>query len=68
MPIDPNEAEVVKVIFQKYVCEGYGGQRIAATCRKQGYTNRKGGKIATTSINRILKNPLYIGYPLQRGE
>ena len=61
LAIDPNEAEVVKVIFQKYVCEGYGGQRICRYLSEQGYHNRKGGKIATTSINRILKNPLYIG-------
>ena len=61
LAIDPNEAEVVKLIFQKYVCEGYGGQRICRYLSEQGYHNRKGGKIATTSINRILKNPLYIG-------
>lgn len=61
LAVDPNEAEVVKLIFQKYVCEGYGAQRICRYLAEQGYHNRKGGKIPTTSINRILKNPLYIG-------
>ena len=61
LTIDPNEAEVVKLIFQKYVCEGFGSQRICRYLAEQGHHNRKGGKIPATSINRILKNPLYIG-------
>ena len=61
LAIDPDEAEVVKVIFQKYVCEGYGSQRICRYLAEQGFRNRKGGNIPTTSINRIIKNPLYIG-------
>lgn len=61
LAIDPDEAEVVKLIFQKYVCEGYGSQRICRYLAEQGFRNRKGGNIPTTSINRIIKNPLYIG-------
>lgn len=61
LAIDPNEAEVVKLIFQKCVCEGYGAQRICRYLAEQGYHNRKGKNIPTTSINHILKNPLYIG-------
>lgn len=61
LAVDPDEAEVVKVIFQKYVCEGYGSQRICRYLAEQGFRNRKGGNIPTTSINRIIKNPLYIG-------
>ena len=36
LAIDPDEAEVVKVIFQKYVCEGYGSQRICRYLAEQG--------------------------------
>lgn len=61
LAIDPNEAEVVKLIFPKCVCEGYGAQRICRYLAEQGYHNRKGKNIPTTSINHILKNPLYIG-------
>ena len=61
LAIDPDEAEIVKLIFQKYVYEGYGSQRICRYLAEQGFHNRKGGKIPTTSINRIIKNPLYIG-------
>ena len=35
LAIDPDEAEVVKVIFQKYVCEGYGSQRICRYLAEQ---------------------------------
>ena len=61
LAIDPDEAEVVRLIFQKYVCEGYGAQRICRYLAEQGYHSRKGGKIPTSSITRILKNTLYIG-------
>ena len=55
--MDPDGAEVVKVIFQKYVCEGYSSQRVCRYLAEQGFRNRKGGNIPTTSINRIIKNP-----------
>ena len=61
LAIDPDEAEVVKVIFQKYVCEGYGAQCICRYLAEQGFRNRKGGNIPTTRINCIIKNSLYIG-------
>lgn len=59
--IDPDEAEIVKLIFQKYLCEGYGAQRLCRYLAEQGITNRKGRNIPTTSINRIIKNPIYTG-------
>ena len=59
--IDPDEAEIVKLIFQKYLYEGYGAQRLCRHLAEQGITNRKGRNIPTTSINRIIKNPIYTG-------
>ena len=59
--IEPDEAEIVKLIFQKYLCEGYGAQRLCRYLAEQGITNRKGRNIPTTSINRIIKNPIYTG-------
>ncbi len=67
LAIDPDEAEVVKVIFQKYVYEGYGSQRISRYLAEQGFRNRKGGRISTTCIDRVIKNPIYIGI-LRNGE
>ena len=61
LAVEPDEAEVVRLIFEKYVTEGYGAQRICKFLTEQGVKNKKGRNIPTTSINRIIKNPLYTG-------
>lgn len=61
LAIEPDEARAVKLIFQKYVNEGYGAQRLCRYLAEQGIKNKKGRNIATTSINRIIKNPIYTG-------
>ena len=58
---NPDEAEIVKLIFQKYLYEGYGAQRLCRYLTEQGIKNKKGRNIPTTSINRIIKNPIYTG-------
>ena len=61
LAVEPDEAEVVKLIFQKYVYEGYGAQRLCRYLVEQGIKNKKGRNIATTCINRIIKNRIYTG-------
>jgi len=61
LAIEPSEAEIVKLIFQKYVHEGYGAQRLCRYLAEEGVKNKKGRNIPTTSINRIIKNRLYTG-------
>ena len=65
--IDENEAEIVRLIFRKYVDEGYGAQRLCRWLHDQGITNRGGKGFPNTTINRIIKNRLYIGI-LKNGE
>lgn len=65
--VDENEAEVVRLIFQKYVYEGYGAQRLSRYLYEQGYRNRKGTNFANTTIVTMLKNPAYMGI-LRSGE
>lgn len=65
--IDPDEAEIVKLIFPKYLYEGYGAQRLFRYLAAQGIKNRSGRNIPTTSINRIIKNPIYTGI-IRNGE
>ena len=67
LAVDEDEARVVKLIFQKYVYEGYGFQRICRYLTEQGFRNRKGKNFATSGIHRIVRNPLYIGI-LRNGE
>ena len=61
LEIVPDEAEIVRLIFQKCVFEGYGAQRLCSFLSEQGIRNQRGGNIPTTTINRILKNVLYTG-------
>lgn len=59
--LDEAEAEIVRLIFQKYVTEGYGAQRLCRYLVEQGIRNRQGRNLPATSIFRILKNEIYIG-------
>lgn len=61
LAVEQDEAEVVKLIFHKYVNEGYGAQRLCRYLAEQGIRNREGRNIATTSINRMIKNTIYTG-------
>lgn len=61
LAIEPDEAEIVKLIFQKYVYEGFGAQRLCHYLAEEGVKNKKGRNIPTTTINRIIKNRLYTG-------
>lgn len=59
--VEEVEAKIVRLIFEKYVVEGYGAQRLCRYLVEQGVKNRKGKNIPTTSINRMIKNPIYTG-------
>ncbi len=61
LAVEPSEAEIVKLIFQKYVHEGCGAQRLCRYLAEQGIRNARGKNIPTTSINRIIKNCIYTG-------
>lgn len=65
--IDEEESAVVKLIFQKYVYEGYGAQRLSRYLLEQGIVNRKGMNFANTTIIKMLKNNMYLGI-LKSGE
>ena len=59
--IDEQEAEIVRLIFHKYVDEGYGAQRICRYCYEHGISGRDGNGFPNTTVNRIIKNEMYIG-------
>ena len=65
--IDPDEAAVVRIIFEKYVYEGFGAQRLSRWLYNNGYLNRKGTNFANTTIIKMLKNIMYVGI-LRSGE
>lgn len=67
LEIDEDEAEIVRLIFQKYVTEGYGALRISRYLHEQGIKHRDGRNFPNTSLNRIIKNVIYTGI-LKNGE
>ena len=67
LAIEPGEAEVMKIIFQKYVYEGYGALRLHRYLMDQGLRTKDGKTITMGIINRVIKNPICIGI-IQKGE
>lgn len=61
LAINEEEAEIVRLIFHKYVDEGFGAQRLSHWLDEQGIRGRKGKDFPNTSINRIIKNEVYTG-------
>jgi len=59
--VDVEEAKVVSKIFDLYISQGYGTQRIATYLAEQGITNRKGNNFTNVTIRHMLKNRTYTG-------
>ena len=61
LAIDQDEAEIVRLIFRKYVDEGYGAQRLCKYLHESGIHSRDGKGFPNTTLNRIIKNVMYTG-------
>ena len=61
LAVDENEAGIVRLIFHKYVDEGYGAQRLCRYLHDNGIKSRDGKGFPNTSLNRIIKNVMYTG-------
>ncbi|MGG5342099.1 recombinase family protein [Enterococcus sp. AZ192] len=59
--IEPKEAELVQLIYSKYL-SGQGYRSIANELNKRGYQTVKGNSFSTTAIKDILHNKIYAGY------
>lgn len=59
--IDEKESAVVRKIFDLYVSQGYGSQRISTYLTEHGILNRKGNNFTNVTINYMLKNRTYTG-------
>ena len=61
LQINEDEAPVVRIIFDKYVNEGYGPQRIATFLNEHGYRARTGKLWHHATVRGILCNLTYTG-------
>lgn len=60
--IDPEEAEIVRWMYDLVDQEGYGQYRIAQMLNEKGIKTKKGKPWASNSVNVLLRNPIYKGY------
>ena len=67
LAVDEEEAAVVRLIFEKYVTEGFGTLRLSHFLQENGYHARGGKDFTNTTLNRIVKNVMYIGI-IKNGE
>ena len=67
MTVVPEEAELVRLIFQKYGIEQKGTRRIARELQEAGYRTSTGNPNWSSShIIKILKNEKYVGDLIQK--
>lgn len=57
----PEEADIVRMIFDKYTNESWGFFDIARHLNKLGYKTSHGKKFERRSIEYIIQNPIYCG-------
>lgn len=60
LEIVPEEAEIVKKIFTRYV-DGEGVLKLVNWLNEEGVKTRKGGLWAVSTVGSIINNPLYCG-------
>ena len=61
LKVKEGDAKIVRLIFEKYVNEGYGVQKIANYLNANGYRNPTGNPWSHNTIRNILQNETYVG-------
>ena len=67
LEIVPQEAEIVKLIFEKTTQEGTGSYVMAEIVNNMGFKTHKGAKFQSNTVNQILRNPIYCGFYCLKG-
>ena len=60
--IDEEQAEMIKIIFDRYANTTDGLSKLSRYLFSLGYKSKTGKRIDTTILTRIIKNPKYKGY------
>lgn len=61
LTINPQEAKVVRKIYDWYIQDGFGAGKIADTLNRQGLRTKRGRDWNQNGVCRILSNPIYTG-------
>ena len=62
LEVNEEETAIVRLIFQKYVYEGYGAKRICNYFVEHNIIGRNGKNIPNITIGRMIRNKGYTGY------
>lgn len=65
--IVPDEAAIVKMIFQNTMLYGMGTHMIAEMVNEMGVITHNGAKFQSNTVRRILRNPIYCGFYYRGG-
>ena len=65
---DPERAPIIRQMFEQYATGKYYIRRLAVQAARQGFTTRKGQRVARSSVAPILENPFYTGDFLWNGK
>ena len=60
--IEPNEAKMVRELFELYATDKYSMKQIEDLFWQKGYRNLNENKIAHSTMSNIISNPKYKGY------
>lgn len=61
LTVNPQEAELIRQMYQWYVHEGYGAAKISNMLNERGYKTKRGCQWSQNGVCRILTNELYTG-------
>ena len=64
---NPQEAEIIRYIFSKYL-EHKSLSAVAELCRIKGYHGKRGREMCAWSVKLILTRPIYAGYNSWHGQ
>lgn len=62
LEIVPSEAEIVQILFRKFLQEHAGFSRLAHYLNDRGIPTRRGGLWENRTVKYVLQNPVYKGY------
>lgn len=63
LEIDAQEATMVRLMFDLYLAEGLGSNRVAAKLNDLGYRQRNGNPWSDGTVRQVLRNPMMAGRP-----
>ena len=66
--VDEDHAPLIRRIYECYASGNYTLQSLAKKMRAEGFVVRNGGSVSKSIVDKILKDPIYMGWYFWKGE